>query len=105
MARWKWKNDSVNNSITGTIDEDSWTVEQDETPYLKEIERERENQKEGFNNSAMKKFCTIPDIVAIELLQQYGIDIHDPLFMHDHMNMKKLKQVIITDYPYLVINK
>ena len=113
MARWKWNNDSKDNTLmggiqydaSGSVKDSTWEIRQDEKPYIDEVNRERENQKKGFNSSAMKKFATIPDIVAIDLLANYGIDIHDPLFMHDHMNMKKLKTVILQDFPHLVVNK
>lgn len=106
MANWIVKPDSTNNSLKGTLDRDGgiWTVEQDERPFIEEVKRERENQKQKLNSSAMKKFCTIPDLVAIEILTKYGLDIHSPLFTKDVDAIKKLKTIIMMEYPYLVVN-
>jgi len=48
--------------------------------------------------------ATIPDIVAIKILQDHKLDLHDPHFMSDSNNLKKLKSILITEYRDLVIN-
>ena len=105
MAKWIVNPASINNSLQGAIDytdtESRWQIKQDEKPYLEEVKREKENQN---NKSHMKKFATIPDLVAIDILNKYGLDIHDPLFMSDTDGLKKLKQIILQDYKYLVVN-
>ena len=49
-----------------------------------------------------KKFATIPDIVAIEVAQKYGIDIHDPIQAGDSACMNKFKKIIKENYAYLL---
>ena len=105
MAKWIVNPASINNSLQGAIDytdtESRWQIKQDEKPYLEEVQREKDNQKK---NSHMRKFATIPDLVAIEILDKYGLDIHSPTFMDDVDGLRKLKQIILRDYKYLVVN-
>ena len=109
MARWNNIRSATGGSISGNIDytkgEDAnWQIYQDEKPFLEEAKKDREKDQIK-TAGGHKKFATIPDIVAIEILSKYGIDIHDPLCMHDRNKMQRFKQIIMTDYPYLVINK
>ena len=105
MAKWIVNPAGKGNNLQGAIDytdtESRWQVYQDEKPFIEEVKREKENQS---NNSHMKKFATVPDIVAMEILTKYGLDIHSPTFMHDPDGLKKLKQIILTDYKYLVVS-
>ena len=109
----KWLNKNVNQiksggTLTGKIaydnDESYWQIEQDETPFLEQAKRDRENlQKPTHMNH--KKFATIPDIVAIEINVKHGIDIHDPTIFRDREKMNRFKQIVMRDYKYLVVNK
>ena len=105
MAKWIVNPATINNSLQGTIDytdtESRWQVKQDEKPFLEEVQREKDNQKK---NSHLRKFATIPDIVAIEILEKYGLDVHSTQFMSDIDGLKKLKQIILQDYKHLVVN-
>ena len=105
MAKWITTSHSAGNNMQSAIDytdtESRWQVYQDEKPFLEEAKRERENQA---GNSHVKKFATIPDIVAIEIMEKYGLDIHSPTFMHDKDALAKLKSIILRDYKYLVVN-
>ena len=107
MAKWKVTPGSVNNSMTGEVNYDKhesrWEIKQDVSAVLEEVKRDRELASRHTPTGWRKAF-TIPDVVAIELLTKYGMDIHAHDFMHDHMNMAKLKQVIAQDYPYLLIS-
>ena len=107
MAKWKVSPGSVNNSLHGAISYDDhesfWQVEQDETPYIDMVKEEQ--QTHSSRHTHHKKFATIPDIVAMELLTKYNLDIHDPAFMQDKAALKRLKHIIMWDYPYLVVNK
>ena len=49
-----------------------------------------------------RSFAIIPDIVSIEILVKYGIDIHAPEFMHQKDLVRKVKNIIQTDYPLLL---
>ena len=109
MAKWKFGFNSKDNNIGAKLryDEGStldWEIHQDETPYLDEVKR---NIEAGTKKTHMnhKKFATVPDIVSIEILQKYKLDLHDPMFMDNPANMTKLKRIIMTEYPHLVVNK
>lgn len=106
MAKWKVNPETVNSGLKGTIEytdtESRWQIEQDEKPFLDMIKDERETH--STMHTHMRKFATIPDLVAIEIREQYGLDIHDPSFMHDKDRLAKLKQIILQHYKYLVVS-
>lgn len=112
MAKWKVAPGIVSGTMSGTFEydsgstggESSWTIYQDEKPFLEEAKRNRE---EGTRQTHMnhKKFATIPDIVAIEVMEKHGIDIHDPATIGDPALMRRFKHIIEWEYPYLVVNK
>ena len=83
-----------------------WRVTQDLNPFLKQVKLEREalevspTAKKGH----YRKFATIPDVIAIEILENYGMDIHHPEFMKTPEEVRKLKAIIIRDYPDLIVS-
>ena len=106
MARWKVTPGTANNSMTGQIEydgtykgESTWQIYQDEKPFLEQakLDREREQNADGY-----KKFATIPDIVAIDIKEKYGIDIHAPDTMQDKDKMAKFMLIVRQEYPYLL---
>ena len=105
MAHWAVKPKTVGSSLAGAIQYDdvgsNWRVWQDEKPYVDMVKQERETHSN--RHTHVKKFATVPDIVAMEILEKYGLDLHSPSFMHDVDAMKKLKTIMITDYPHLVV--
>ena len=50
----------------------------------------------------MKKFATVPDIVAIDIKDKWGLDLHSPTFMHDKDSLAKFMIIIRQEYPYLL---
>jgi hypothetical protein len=56
-------------------------------------------RKDGY-----RKMATIPDIVAIKILQDHNLDLHSPEFMHDPNNMKRLKHILFTEYRDILVN-
>jgi len=108
MAKWKVGDKMNPGSLQGTFEYESgkatgesiWTVQQNEKPFLEQakIDRELGSRKD----SGYKKFATIPDIVAIDILHKYGIDIHDPDTMRDQDKMNKFKNIIKSEYSYLL---
>ena len=106
MAKWRVNPGSAHNTLKGSIDytdtESRWQVEQDEKPFIDWAKQERETHTN--KHTHMRKFCTIPDIVAIEIMEKYGLDIHSPEFMHDSDALTKLKKIIQQDYKYLVVS-
>ena len=89
-------------TLRGGLDETTaeWKVYQDEKPFIEQAKQEREQARKA--DLGYKKACTIPDIVAIDLLHKYGLDVHDPKFMHDSDRVKKVLHIIKTEYPYLM---
>ena len=106
MARWAVKPKTVGSSLAGAIEYDdigtNWRVWQDEKPYVDMVKAERETH--STRHTHMKKFATIPDIVAMEILEKFGLDLHSPEFMHDKDAMKKLKAIMVMDYPHLIVS-
>ena len=81
-------------------------VEQDVTNYVEAAKIDRAKQDHyGLNRvGGYRKFATVPDIVALKLLTEHNIDLHDPDFMKDPNNMKRLKKILLSEYRDLVIN-
>ena len=106
MAKWVTKS-STGGSLQGGIEYtgdragESWfQIYQDEKPFLEQAKIDRELAQ--YNKSPYKKFATIPDIVAIEVKQKYGIDIHDPIQAGDQAVMTRFKKIIKENYAYLL---
>ena len=84
-----------------------WEANQDVSQYLKnaQLDRDREayfGRKQ--NKSGFRKMATIPDIVAIKINEDHGINLHDGTFMRDKDKMKKLKYILQTEYKHLLVN-
>ena len=70
----------------------SWTAEQDVTHFKEHVNLERQKQEYyGVTNKGYRKMATIPDIVAMDINEKYGIDLHDPTFMQDIDKKAKFK--------------
>ena len=111
MAKWRVKpSQDTRTTMTGTFEYESgtvggeslWTVSQDVTPFLEQAKLDRELSQGRSAPNGMKKFATIPDIVAIDINNKWGLDIHDPAFMHDSDSLAKLMTIIRQEYPYLL---
>ena len=87
------------------LDTKQWEAKQDVSDYKEHAKLEREKQDYyGIRKDGYRKLATIPDIVAIDILQKYNLDLHDPTFMRDPNNVKKLKTILMTEYRDLVVN-
>ena len=110
MAKWVLGLNSKNNAITSTADYSDkdyvdFTITQHNTDaIMKEVQRDRDILAAEKKVSSCRKASTVPDIVAIEILQKYGLDLHEPTFMSDKGKMDKLKYVVKTEYPHLLIS-
>jgi len=110
MAVWKNVHGGTGGSLRGgmqyegSVGESIWQIEQDEKPFIEQakIDRELGTKATAHNH---KKFATIPDIVAIEVMQKHGIDIHNPEHSSCRWTMKKFKAIVMMEYPHLVVNK
>jgi hypothetical protein len=110
MAKWRVKPTSDrSNTVTGTFEyesgatggESTWSMTQDVRPFLEAAKYDRETQKKDKVNG-MQKFATVPDVVAIDIKQKWGLDLHDPAFMQDKDSLARLMLIIRQDYPYLL---
>ena len=83
-----------------------WRVTQDLNPFLKQVKRERDsfNDNPLAKKSHYRKFATIPDVIAIEIMENHGLDIHHPEFMKTPEEVQKLKRVIMAEYPDLIVS-
>ena len=83
---------------------DTFRLEQDVQGYRDYAKMVRANMSAQLRAQTYKPVCIVPDIVAIDILTKYGLDIHSPEFMHDAGQKKKLLQIIRTDYPDLLLS-
>ena len=55
-------------------------------------------------NHHMRKFATVPYVVAIAIKEVHGIDVLDPETFKDPVAMKKFKHIMQTEFKDLVEN-
>lgn len=89
------------NSFVVKDDDKDYRLEQNVTAYKEYAAQQRELDTFARNGRTYRSFAIIPDIVAIDILTKYGLDIHGAEFMSDPASLRKLKQIIETDYPLL----
>jgi hypothetical protein len=77
-------------------------TEQDVQPYLDYAKMKRDMELLSPRRSHYRSFAIIPDIVAIDILTKYGLDIHAPEFMHDQEKLRRYEKIIQTEYPHLL---
>ncbi len=106
MAQWMAK-PKTGGTLQGSIEytgdragESHWQIYQDEKPFIEQAKIDRETMTR--RDTGYKKFATIPDIVAIEVNEKWGIDIHDPIQSSDSAVMDKFKKIIKENYAYLL---
>jgi hypothetical protein len=90
--------------LKGTYGDHGFTLEQDVTPFLEQAKRERSisDQKANMGFGRMRKVATVPDIIALELLTKYGIDLHDETIQDDKYIMRKALLILQRDYPHIL---
>lgn len=111
MAKWRVKpnGDRASGSVYGTFEYESgtvggeavWSMTQDTRPFIEQAKIDRETLKMDKTNG-MKKFASIPDVVAVDIKLKWGLDLHEPDFMHDKERMAKFMTIIRQEYPYLL---
>lgn len=110
MARWRVTPGTVGNTMTGTVDygaegDNTYTeIKQDISEIQREIQRDKDLLASGRENKhGFRKMATIPDIVALDMLQKHNFDLHDPMISQDPNAMKRLRYLLKTEYPDLLI--
>ena len=94
--------DNNPHSFKVKTDERDFLLEQNVASYKEYAKQQRDvDEIKGSNGRTHRSFAIIPDIVAIDILTKYGIDIHAPETMHDPVLMRRFKQIVETDYPLL----
>tara|TARA_R110000824_G_scaffold397359_1_gene600193 strand:+ start:93 stop:434 length:342 start_codon:yes stop_codon:yes gene_type:complete len=82
-----------------------WEAKADVQQFKDQAKLERDRQAYfGKSKSSYRKMATIPDIIAIKINQDHGIDLHSTTFMNDRDRIKKLRYILTTEYPDLMIN-
>ena len=96
--------DNNPDSFTVKTDAENFLLEQDVQAYRDYAKDSREIS--AYSNGRMQKFkplCIIPDIVAIKLLVEFGIDVHSADFMHDDEKKKKVVDWLRLEAPDLFL--
>lgn len=79
---------------------------QDTKYFEAEAERDRQFQEyHGHRKDGHRKFATVPDVVVLKILEDHGLDLHHADFSKDPNNMRKLKQIMLSEYSSLIVNK
>lgn len=76
-------------------------VAQDVQSYLDYAQQSRREQARG-DASHYRSFAIIPDIIAIEILEKHGLNLHASEFMSNKEDVTKLKRIIKSEYPNLL---
>lgn len=82
----------------------NFRLEQDVQAYRDYARMVRENIAAQTVSQSYKPICIIPDIVAVDILTKYGLDVHSDEFMHDHAQKQRLMRILRTDYPELLLS-
>ncbi|HRV01176.1 MAG TPA: hypothetical protein P5539_05750 [Mesotoga sp.] len=80
----------------------NFRLDQDIQAYREYAHQQRLADEHAPTTRQYRSFAIIPDIVAIDILTKYGIDIHAPDFMHNTEAVRKFKKIIQEDYPLLM---
>ena len=94
--------DNNPNSFGVKLDSENFLLSQDVSAYREYAAQQRLADESAPATRQYRSFAIIPDIVAIDVLTKYGIDIHAPEFMHDAEAVKKFKRIIVSEYPALL---
>ena len=97
---YKSQEGNVNSFLVKDTKEE-FKLEQNIEAYKDYAKLQRDLDEVAYNGRQYRSFAIIPDIVAIDILTKYGLDIHAQDFMNHPANLRKLKQIIMSDYPLL----
>jgi len=81
--------------------EKDFQLEQNVDAYKEYATLSREQDSLVSATRQYRSYAILPDIVCIDILTKYGMDVHSPEFMSDPAQLRKLKQIIESDYPLL----
>ena len=89
-------------SFVVKTDARDFQLEQNVSAYKDYAEQQRALDGEVTSNRQYRSSFILPDIVAIDILAKYGLNAHAPEFMEDPNNYRRLKRIIMTEYPHLM---
>lgn len=98
---------TAENSIKAGFDLDTGEgyFAQDVSDFKKHAKLERERESMAARRpDGYRKFATIPDSIALKILMDHGLDLHDPMFMHDKDKVAKFKKIFMEEYRDLIVN-
>ena len=90
------------NSFKVRTDDTNFVLDQNIEAYREYAKEQRTLDESAKATRQYRSFAIIPDIVAIDILTKYGIDIHAPDFMHQPELVKKFKNIVMSEYPDLL---
>tara|TARA_B110000908_G_scaffold6631_1_gene8336 strand:- start:52 stop:375 length:324 start_codon:yes stop_codon:yes gene_type:complete len=94
--------DNNKHSFSVKTDQNRFSLSQDTSAYIDYAKESRDSYEQNNGGKNYRSFAIIPDIVAIDILTKYKIDINASDFMGDQQKVNKLKQIIISEYPALL---
>jgi len=80
----------------------NFSLSQDISAYTDYAKESRDSYEYFGGGNRYRSFAVIPDIVAIDILTKYKIDINASDFMSDKQQVERLKKIIISEYPALL---
>jgi hypothetical protein len=93
--------DTNANSFKVKENKDDFRLEQDVSAYKEYAAQQRLLDTQAHSARQYRSYAILPDIVCIDILTKYGLDVHAPDFMDNPANLRKLKQIIDSDYALL----
>ena len=94
--------DNNPHSFNVRTDETKFLLDQNVSAYKDYAAKSRLEDEHLPTKRQYRSFAIIPDIVSIDILTKYHINIHDPETMKDPAVMKRFKNIIISEYPHLL---
>jgi hypothetical protein len=94
--------DNNPHSFNVRTDEKDFLLDQDVEAYKDYASKSRLEDEHLSSKRQYRSFAIIPDIVSIDILTKYHLNIHDPEIMKDPVAMRRFKNIIISDYPHLL---
>jgi hypothetical protein len=92
-------------SFNVKLDGTNFRLDQDVSHY-RDYALEMKKSLEGQTRKPHYRLAMIiPDIVAIDILVKYGIDVHHPNFMHDKDQIRRVEKIMQNEYSDLVMDK
>ena len=104
MAKWV-KHKSATGSLEGYMEfgdkpgEAKFKAEGDISAAKDMVQQSRESKR----TSHFQHMAEIPNVIILELQMKHNIDILSPDFMGDQSQMRRLKYILQTEYPELLV--